>query len=65
MTLPIPQDKVLGHYRYVNHARVSAYEALGWRDLGPVAGSHGYWSRLMFHEAQDEPPEPRPEELRR
>ena len=46
-------------YRYVQPTLVSAYQELGWMDLGPTAGHHGVHAHTMVLEgSEDPPPEP-------
>lgn len=52
------------YYRYVPHARVEEYEALGWIDCGLCPGHHGVYSRRMKWERQEEVREPEQEEGR-
>jgi hypothetical protein len=44
--------------RYVTHDKVPAFEAQGWRNLGPLVGHMGIYSVLMEWPHQHEPPEP-------
>lgn len=48
----------LEYWRYVPHANVSRYEAMGWKDAGAVAGHHGVWSVWMKWAGDGEPVEP-------
>jgi len=54
---PSPAPRSAWFYRYVPHARVAAYVALGWRDLGPCVGPGGFYSALMRWDG-DNPQEP-------
>lgn len=49
---------MIAFYRYVPHARVEEYEALGWIDCGMCPGHHGVYSRRMKWEREEEPREP-------
>jgi len=45
-------------YRYVPHAKVDAFAAVGWIDLGLVPGHHGIYSCRMKWEGEGDPPDP-------
>ena len=42
-------------YRYIAHAAVPAWEAIGWRSLGPVVGPGGFYSTLMRFDGETPP----------
>jgi hypothetical protein len=46
------------YMRYVGHARVSAYVALGWVVCGAMRSHHGIYSTLMKWPHADAPVEP-------
>lgn len=48
------------YYRYVTPSVIASSEAMGWIDLGPSTGHHGYWSNTMCYTGpceDDNPPE--------
>lgn len=45
-------------FQYVPHARVEAFQALGWVAKGPAPGAHGEWSVVMEWKGAGEPPQP-------
>ena len=51
---------IISWLRYVTHARIAAYEALGWTDLGAIPGHHGAYSNLMEWTKDGPPVEPPP-----
>lgn len=44
--------------RYVTHARVPAFEALGWVNRGPLLNHMGIYSVVMEWPHESDPPEP-------
>lgn len=54
--------EAVAFFRYVRHACVSAYEALGWCVVDTFAGTpHAYYSVLMKWAAPGDPVEPQRE----
>jgi hypothetical protein len=39
-----------GLYRYCPHNRVSEAIRMGWTNLGPLPGNHGFYQVLVFWE---------------
>jgi len=37
-----------GWYRYCPHDRAAEAEALGWENIGPLPGNHGFYAVLLF-----------------
>lgn len=45
-------------FQFVPHARIAAFEAIGWKLKGDAGAHHSVWSVVMVWEGEGNPPQP-------